>query len=397
MAKHPDYPYVSSFEDRHGKTRWRFRKSGHKDTVIPGEPHSPEFDATYEAIVSGAPAKADVIPLAGGMRPKSLKHAYMLLKETKGWKTLGSKSRHRYGREIERLLLRKHEGGMGVIGDGALSDLTRKHVKKILGLYDDTPHMQRIILICLMKITLVGLEEGWIENDPTYRMLPEYNPETDGHPPWTLEQLEQFERHHPIGSPARVAYALGLWLGNRASDVALLRWKNLVTKRITINDEERVMEGFEFVQYKGRRRNKGKAPGAKTMFLPLSPFLANELAPLSRDTEFVLTSKRTGRGYTPASLSNRMIEWVEAAGLPAGREYGDDALSIHGLRKSLGIRMAEAGASNREIMDVFGHANASTSEIYTRMADQTRLAVQAMDKVVAAEKRRRRASLKLVK
>ncbi|MDX0262945.1 tyrosine-type recombinase/integrase [Sinorhizobium meliloti] len=397
MAKHPDYPYVSSFEDRHGKTRWRFRKSGHKDTVIPGEPHTPEFDATYEAVIGGRPVKADVIPLGGGVRPKSLKHAYSLLKESKEWKGLSLKTRHEQGRALEKLLMREHKGGQGLLGDGLVADLTRKHVKQILGLYDHTPHAQRIILILLMKLAMIALEEEWIASDPTYKLLRQYQPETDGHTPWTLEQMEQYEQRYEIGSPQRVAYALGLWLGNRASDVALLRWNHLVTKRLTIDGEERVVQGFEFVQFKGRNKKKGNAPGPKKVFLPLSPFLEKELAPLSRNTDFVLTSPLTKRGYSTRSLSSRMIEWVRAADLPAGIEAGDYALSMHGLRKSLGIRMAEAGASNREMMDVFGHANPQTSEIYTRMADQARMAVSAMDKVVAAENRRRRANLKVIK
>lgn len=390
MAQHPNYPHVSSFRDRHGKTRWRYRRAG-ETKGLPGEPHTPEFDATYRAIVKGHPTKADVIPFAGGVRPKSLKHAYLLLKQTDEWKGLNHTSRHRYGREIERLLMRKHKGnGELELGEGPLSELKRSNVKQILALYRATPHMQRIILICIAKLVLIGIEEEWIEVDPTHKMLKKYRPVTDGHPPWTLDQLEQFERHHKIGSPARVAYALGLWLGNRASDVAKLRWSQFVTKRITVNDQERVIAGFEFVQFKGRHKKPGP------MFLPMSPYLETELASLSRETEFVLISARTKRGYTAASLSNRMIEWVAAARLPAGRDAGDAALSMHGLRKSLGIKMAEADASTRQMMDVFGHSDPKLMEVYTRKADQARMAIQAMDKVVAAEKRRQK-SLRVAK
>ena len=44
--KHPNYPGVTSMTDRHGKTRYTFRK-----LTLPGEPHTLEFDTTYLAAI----------------------------------------------------------------------------------------------------------------------------------------------------------------------------------------------------------------------------------------------------------------------------------------------------------------------------------------------------------
>lgn len=390
MPKHPDYPHVSSFTDRHGKTRWRFRKAGHKDTVIPGEPHSAEFDAAYEAIVGGRPAKTNVILLAGGVRPRSIKHAYKLLKESGAWLKLDFSTRDRYGRLIETLLTRK--AGSEIIGDGPLAEVKRTHVKQWLQFHKDTPTMQKIMLICISKLIMIGIENEWITADPTYKMMKDNRHDTDGHATWTPEQCDQFEQFYPLGSTPRVAFALGVWLGLRASDIARLRWDHLTTKRMIINGEERTVEGFEILPFKGRKKKKGQ-----TVFLPITPELAHELAPLSRDTDFVLLSSWK-RGYSPRTLSGRMIQWVRAAGLPAGRLAGDLALSCHGLRKALGMRMAETGASTREMMDVLGHNSPSQAELYSRKARQVHLAINAMDKVAAGEAKRRKApGLKIVK
>jgi integrase len=392
-SEHPDYPSVYPYSDRHGKTRWRFRRSG-TDKSLPGEPHSPAFDAAYNAIVLGRPTTAEIIPLeGGGFRPKTLKHAYQILKSSKQWLALSSKSRHRYGREIERLLLRREKGGRATVGDGPLEELERNSVERLLSAWDDTPHMQRIIVICVQKLILVGIKQGWIRYDVTYKMLAEYQPETDGHPAWTAEQMMQYEAHHKLGSPARVAYALALWLGLRVSDIARLRWSQLVTKYIEIDGEDRVVTGFEFEQFKGRKKRK-----LKKMFLPISPILEAELAPVSRDCDYLVTYTRGGKkmhGYTDNSLSNRMIDWAQEAGLPTGEDAGDDALSGHGLRKSLGNVMAEAGVTDRQMVDIFGHANANLIKLYSRSADQVRLAVQGMDKVIAATEKKQR--LRVVK
>ena len=50
--KHPDYPNVSSLVVK-GNVYWRFRKTGMKPVVLPGEPHTAEFDAAYQAAIAG--------------------------------------------------------------------------------------------------------------------------------------------------------------------------------------------------------------------------------------------------------------------------------------------------------------------------------------------------------
>lgn len=101
------------------------------------------------------------------------------------------------------------------------------------------------------------------------------------------------------------------------------------------------------------------------------------------------------RGYVASYISAQMGRWAEEAGLPAGRKDGYDALGMHGLRKSIAIRMAEADVTTRQMMAAMGWNNKDMPELYSRKADQARLAIQAMDKMVASEKRRRRAAAQL--
>jgi integrase len=42
---------------------------------------------------------------------------------------------------------------------------------------------------------------------------------SEGFHSWTVSEIEQFERHHPIGSRARLAFALLLYTGQRRGDV----------------------------------------------------------------------------------------------------------------------------------------------------------------------------------
>jgi hypothetical protein len=46
-----ELPYIHKFRDSRGKTRRVFRRNGHKQVTIKGEPHSVEFQETYQALL----------------------------------------------------------------------------------------------------------------------------------------------------------------------------------------------------------------------------------------------------------------------------------------------------------------------------------------------------------
>src|SRR5215472_9116073 len=63
-----------------------------------------------------------------------------------------------------------------------------------------------------------------------------------GYHTWTLEEVRQFERRHPIGTKARLALALFLFTGQRRSDITRLGRQHVRYGKIT------------FTQFKGRNR-----------------------------------------------------------------------------------------------------------------------------------------------
>lgn len=366
--KHPDYPFAQSFAVK-GKTYWRFRKTGHKDVMLPGEPHSREFDAIYQAVTEGRPA-AQVIQLEGTAKPKTFKHAYQLLKQTKAWRELEPKSKRNYSSVTERLL--RHKVAGGCFGDAPVDELRRRDAIAVLNEFSDGATTEWRMLIVLRKLIVVALDQEWIVNDPTLHL--KRPPKVEGHATWSAEHLAKFESHWPAGSPQRTAYALGLWLGNRVSDIAQLRWGQMTTKEIMWQGNMIAVEGFEFVPHKGRKKKKAKA-----LFLPMTPMLAEHLDAVPRGrTPYVVANGNFDRGYTIDALSQAMSRWAKEAGLPAG-------YTMHGLRKALGAKLAEADATTRQLMDVLGHSNIAFAELYSREASQVRMAYEAMDKVTKME------------
>lgn len=49
------WPYVNSYRDRSGKMRHYFRRAGHMQIPLPGQPGSTMFVRAYEAAVAGTP------------------------------------------------------------------------------------------------------------------------------------------------------------------------------------------------------------------------------------------------------------------------------------------------------------------------------------------------------
>jgi hypothetical protein len=47
---------VSAYKDRHGKTRWRFRRNG-TASPLPGQPGEDQFEEAYKAALAGKPIR----------------------------------------------------------------------------------------------------------------------------------------------------------------------------------------------------------------------------------------------------------------------------------------------------------------------------------------------------
>jgi integrase len=364
-VKHPDYPGVSSFTDVRGGERWRFRKTGMKTVYLPGEPHSPSFDDAYRAATEGRiqpKPKAEIIAMPGAAHPASLSAAWRKVQQTAKWKALDPESKALYVRYAEEFL--GQPAGPMKIGDGPCEAFRPRHVAAALDAWSDTPHKARILFVVLQKMMRAAVREEWIEYDPT-ASVDRPDVKTRGKEAWPPHICAKFEQRWPIGTQPRTAYELAKWLGTRRSDVASVRWDQMVTELVA----GEAVEGFKFVQYKGRNRD-----GAFAKFHPMTPMLAEALAPLDRSTETVL-AQPNGRPYKIKSMTAMMWHWRRAAGIPKG-------YSLHGLRHAAGAMLADAGATPLQIRDVLGHATISEQDKYTKQREQARQAVGGSKAIV---------------
>lgn len=366
-----DYPGVTPFTDRHGKQRWRYRAKGRggRQTNLPGNPGDPEFQIAYEAAIKGIkPPTAQVKVIPGASLPKTFGAAARDLEKTAKWKRYDAATRSKNTRLLEEFLeSRVVEEDPTTWRNAPIPATKRTYLKDYLSRFDDTPAKRKHMLVAIRKLIAVAFDKEWIEIDPTTRL--DEPPQTIGWKAWTPEAMAKFEERWPVGSAARTCYGLALWLGNRRGDVAALSWSDRTTRRVVVGGEVKEIDGFEFIQNKNRNRN-----GGKKLFIPITPMLAEILEPLDKDTPAVLMNAY-GNPFSPKSLTGMMAHWNKLAGNPPG-------FTLHGLRKTLGGMLATGEATTRQLMDVLGHDDIEHAELYSRSAEQARLAHAGMEKVV---------------
>jgi integrase len=152
-----------------------------------------------------------------------------------------------------------------------------------------------------------------------------------------------------------LAFALALYTGSRKADVARLGWQHVRGNRIAVSQQK---------------------TGAR-IDIPIHPELARALEAVPKTNLTFLMTER-GAPFSDAGLGNWFRRTCNAAGLPQ--------CSIHGLRKAACRRLAEAGCSEKQIAAISGHASLSEVARYTKQADRRRLADQALERQLLAER-----------
>lgn len=348
-----DYPYVSDAPDRHGVIRYRFRRAG-KSLYLPGAPNEPEFEEAYRAALEGRePRKAAVVGHPRSAIPGSFADAWRLVQKSAEWKKLDDATKYKNERLTKEFLTsRVAEDNPETWATMPIADLRRRHVRAILAHHSDTPHKAKHLLTAVRRLLSEALDQDWIEHDPSLKIG--WRPDYTGWRAWTADERSTFEKRWPNGSMPRAAYALALWTGSRRSDVAAQRWSDVdfVAERITV-----------------RQIKTGKV-----LRLLLLPMLQDALAGIPRRTETVI-SNAYGKSFSDKSLTGMMAHWTNLADMPPG-------CTFHGLRKTLGKYLAEEGATSKQAGGILGHDDLDHVELYSREAEQERLAVDGMTKLL---------------
>lgn len=200
---------------------------------------------------------------------------------------------------------------------------------------------------------------GWLPRNPA-QGIRRVHRSRGGAQPWTADDVRAFLAVHPEGSAARIWLMLGLFVGARVDDLPRLGRRHEVQR-----------DGLTWLRFQPGKKNS----------VPVEVPMAEQLRTVLRAAKVIgptyILSSRGEPFKNGASLAERVRKWTAAAGL--------ERRSSHGLRKALGGLLADAGASQHQIMAVHGHTKPQTSEIYTRSAQRARLASDAMASIAGLD------------
>jgi len=353
-ASRPRLPrYVVEYEVPKGSGKWfvYFRRKGEKDVRMRGTPGTDEWEELYRRLLAGH-------------RPEERSGPSAIEDGTLGWLVeqyyrsadyldLDERTRRVRKSILDQCLSESpSEKTQLTFRDVPLARFTAKSVAILRDKKEGKPEAAngRVKAIRAVFSWAGKPEVGLVNTNPARDVQYRASNNPDGHHTWTIEEVEQFEARHPIGTKARLAFGLLLYTGQRRSDIVLF-------------GRQHEKDGWlRFTQQKNKRKNPVH------LEIPIRPEL-REILDNSPVGDMVYLTTEFNKPFTANGFGNWFRDRCVEAGVP-GR--------AHGLRKAAATRLADRGATAHEIMAITGHKTLKEVERYTRAASQKRLAEQAI-------------------
>lgn len=343
----PRPPHLHRERNRHGDHVWYVRREHGKRTRLRSAYGSQEFWAEYRAALEGAPVALKAV------KPQTLAWAVERYRSHSTWRAFALATRKQRDNIFRAVLLTAGSEPLSAIDQGAIKQGKERR--------STHPHSANNFLKTMRGFFGWALDEGYVTVDPTKGVkLMKGGNEKIGFHTWTEEEVERFEKRWPIGTRERLAMDLLLYTGLRRGDVVRIGRQHLKDGVITVRTEKEAGDG--------------------KVEIPLLDVLAETLAASKLgDMTFLATAR--GTAFAKEGFGNWFKDACKAAGVPG---------SAHGLRKAGATRAANKGATDRQLMALFGWSTGKMAHHYTNAADKKRLAASAAELLSPARKQNKK-------
>lgn len=345
---------VSVDRDRHKNVRLYFRAAGRSKVRLREEPGTKAFERevacarlgiTYEPEGHPAPEPKRQTTTEGTL--DWLVAQYRVRAKNK----MAQDQLDRRVRLLEEICDSKHKDKRRGLLPFALME--RKHVIEIRDAIRDTAGAQNNVVKTISAMFGWACESGIANANPGLRIKD--IPTGEGFHPWSIDEVAAYDAKHPVGTTARLAKDIAMFTGLRRKQVAIL-------------GRQHIRDGWIKIVPTKTLKTSGV-----TVEIPLLPILATSInAAKTGDLTFLINEQ--GRAFTPNGLGNKFRDWCDSAGLPQ--------CSMHGLRKAGATIAAENGATDNELMAIFGWTTKKQTGLYTRNANRKHLAGKAAHKLI---------------
>lgn len=339
----PRHRYVNAFTDRHGRQRVYFRYKGRSYPMPPVG--TPEFYEEYARLLRTV---AKLSAPNADPSPTSIEWLIKQYQASPEWSALADRTRKDYAAHLSYVVQN--------YGDRGYKKLSRRLV---IGLLRDplfrTPRRADAVVAALSAVYRWAYRRDMVTDNPCKDIGKLYRV-GEGYRAWTSAEIATFIAK--CTDWEWLVFCLGLYTTLRPGDLVKLTW----------------------FQYDGSRFTVRTSKTRKPLVITVHPVLKATLDALPM-TEGTIITRPNGEPYTSASqLSNR---WSSAM-----RRHGILGCTIHGLRTTGATALAEAGASDQQLMSVTGHKTRAMVGRYTRDAEQKRLNEASVAMLPSLERKR---------
>lgn len=348
---------VTVDRDRRNNVRLYFRAPGRKKIRLTETPGTDEFDEEVSCARLGVAYKKAGAADGDAKEEAAEGSLLWLIQKYKARAKIAESVMVRRARLLEEIAESKHRGRKR--GSLPFALMERKHVLEIRDTLRTTAGAQNDIVKVLSALF------GWaVENDvgdakinPALRIKRLHS--GDGFHTWTRAEVLQYEQQHPVGSKPRLALHLAMFTGLRLSDLTIVGRQHIRDWWLTI-----------------RPGKTAKSSGVVVELPVIAPLRVTLDSSATGNLTFLVTE--FNKPFTVNGLGNKMRQWCDEAGLLQ--------CSMHGLRKAGATIAAENGATDEQLMAIFGWTTKAQTTHYTKKANRRRLAASAADKLNPEQK-----------
>ncbi|MEM7223008.1 MAG: tyrosine-type recombinase/integrase [Pseudomonadota bacterium] len=242
-------------------------------------------------------------------------------------------------------------------GKLAIADIRRKHVLGLRDKYGERPAAANMLIKVLGILIDFAIDREERSDNPAKGIKKlKTGP---GHKAWPDWAVKRFLAKN--AGMMRLAFLLGLYTGQRRSDVLAMRWAD----------------------YKGGWISVRQIKTGVPLEIPCHTALKEALGETKKVGPMILTTAK-GRPFEVGNFEHHWAKAMTRAGLD---KHG---LTFHGLRYTAASLLAEAGCNPKQIAAITGHRSLAMLAKYTSFADQK---VQAEAAILTLERNTRATKL----